>query len=133
MEVLNLTKPPGHPSASHTLGVILYTPGNEFSSVENFASLLTFKYGLIFFFSSFSLKKLFMCFTSYKIISLSSSNWPPGACFYITTVSEMAKRLPWAQSAELGWAGSSHGAKSIGGLGITGLLQRVKFGSSITC
>lgn len=50
MEVLNLTKPPGHPSASLTVGVILYTPGNEFSSVENFASLLTFKYGLIFFF-----------------------------------------------------------------------------------
>ena len=56
MEVLNLTKPPGHPSTSHTLGVILYTPGNEFSSVENFAGLLTFKYGLIFFFPPFHSK-----------------------------------------------------------------------------
>lgn len=43
------TSLPGHPSTSHALGVILYIPGNEFSSVENFAGLLTFKYGLIFF------------------------------------------------------------------------------------
>ena len=33
-----------------------------------------------------------MCFTSYKIISLPSSAWLPGACFYITVVSEMTKR-----------------------------------------
>ena len=80
-----------HPSASLSLGVILCPPGIEFSSVENFAGLLTFKYGLIFFFF-FSLKELFMCFTSYKIISLPSSNWLPGACFYITIVSEMTER-----------------------------------------
>ena len=47
-----------------------------------------------------------MCFTSYKIISLSSSNWPPGACFHITIVSGMAKRYP------------GHSLQSWAGLGV---------------
>lgn len=42
-------------------------------------------------FFSFSLRQLFLCITSYKIISLSSSNWLPGAHSYITIVSEVAK------------------------------------------
>lgn len=114
MEVLNLTKPPGHPSASLTVGVILYTPRNEFSSVENFASLLTFKYGLIFFSFFFSLKKLFMCFTSYKIISLPSSDWLPGACFYITVVSEMTKRYHGHSLQNWAGLGVAMGQRALG-------------------
>lgn len=49
VEIFNLTKPPGHPSATLTLGAILHTTGSQFSSVENFASLVTFKFVLIFF------------------------------------------------------------------------------------
>ena len=131
VEVFNLTKPPGHPSATLTLGAILHTTGSQFSSVENFASLVTFKFGLIFFFS-FSLKQHFMCFTSYKIISLSSSNWLPSACSYITIVSEVARCYREHTVCRTGLGREQPtGRRDTRGQEITGLLWRVKFSSSI--
>lgn len=53
-----------------TLGTIWYTTGNQFSFVENFAGLWTYKFGFVWFFFSFSLRLLFVCIPSYRAILL---------------------------------------------------------------
>lgn len=94
-------------------GAILYTTGNWFSFVENFAGPLTFKFGLLFFFFSLSLNQLFMCISSYKIISLSSSNWLLSTHSYITIVSEVARSYHGHSQQNRAGPGAAHREKRI--------------------
>ena len=55
-----------------------------------------------------------MCFTSYKIISLPSSNWLPGACFYITIVSEMTERYHGHSLQNWAGRGVAMGQRALG-------------------
>lgn len=87
----------GYLSAPVILETILYTTGNPFSFVENFAGPLTFKFGVFFF------HLLLICITSYQIISLSSGNWLPGAHSYMTIVLSVAKS--YHGHSQQNWAG----------------------------
>lgn len=84
-------------------------------------------------FFSFSLRQLFLCITSYKIISLSSSNWLPGAHSYITIVSEVAKGYHGHSQQNWAGPGAAHGEKRHWWPRNHGVITESESHSSITC